>query len=98
MADLAKAVNLRTALHTRLTHRRPIHGGKGLNLHVVFDHRYARLHNFVLRSVVCLCEAEPVASHHHAILQRHTVADAAKLAHGNMRMCSEVIPNGTTLI
>jgi hypothetical protein len=63
-----------------------IHRSQALDFHIVFDHGHAGLHDLVMRSIGAFGEAESVAADHHAVLQDHAIADAAKFAHRGVRM------------
>ncbi len=63
--------------HAGLAHGGAIDRGQALNLDVVLNDRDARLHDLVMRSVGPFGETEPIAAHHHAVLQDHAIADAA---------------------
>jgi hypothetical protein len=89
--DLHQAVDLGAALHAGLAHRGAIHRSQALNLHIVFNHRDARLNDLVMRSVGAFGKAEAVAAYHCTVLQNHAVAYAAKLADHGMGMKRHVV-------
>ena len=91
VADLHQAVDLRAALHARFAHGGAVDRGQALDLDIVFDHRDAGLHDFVVRAVGALGESEAIAADDHAVLQNHAMADAAELAHHGMGMRQEIV-------
>ena len=91
VADLHQAVDFGAALDAGFAHRGAVHRGEALDLHVVFDHGDAALHDLEMAAVGALGEAEAVAAHHHAILQSHPIADAAKFAHRGMRVRQKIV-------
>src|ERR1035438_1625844 len=87
----ALSVDFRAPFDARLAHRGAVDRGQRLNLHIVLENGHAGLHNLALRAVGAFGEAEAVAAHHHAVLQRHAMADAAEFAHRGMRMRQEIV-------
>src|ERR1043166_8595817 len=60
-----------------LAHRGPVDRRERLDFHVVLNHGDAALNNLAMRAIRALGEAESVAADDHAVLQRHTMPDAA---------------------
>src|ERR1043166_4307061 len=98
VTHLHEAVYLGAAAHARLAHRGPVDRRERLDFHVVLNHGDAALNNLAMRAIRALGEAESVAADDHAVLQRHTMPDAAVLAHHRMRVSVEMIADLRSLI
>ena len=78
--------------------RRAIDGSERLYLHVIFNHRHARLYDLEVRSFGSLGESKAIASHHHSVLQDHAIAHAAVFAHHGMRMSTKIVADLRALV
>ena len=79
VADQNQIVDLGAALDAGLPDGGAVHAGIGLHLDVIIQNNDSRLQRLAPTPVGQLGEAEPVGADHHAVLQEHTVADAAGL-------------------
>src|SRR5205085_249537 len=98
MSHLHQAIDLGAPLDARFSHRRAIDGSERLYLHVIFNHRHARLYDLEVRSFGSLGESKAIASHHHSVLQDHAIAHAAVFAHHGMRMSTKIVADLRALV
>src|ERR1700683_3011883 len=93
MAHLNKVVDLRATSDTRFADGCAVYHAVGLDLHIVLDHGYTGLANFVPMSVRLSREPIAVASKHDTILQKHAISNARAFAHCYMRVREKIISN-----
>src|SRR5262249_42627376 len=98
VTDLYQAIDLGAAFDARLAYGCAVDGGERLNLDVVFDHRDAALDDLFVRSIGALGESESVPPDDGAVLQRHTMTDAAEFANYSVRVREEIVADLGALI
>ena len=95
MADLHEVVDFRAAADTRFTDSGTVDRGIGCNFDVIFEHDDSGLDNFVIAAIVFLRISKPVGSDFCAVLKSDVIADNAELANADVRICLEVVADGS---
>src|ERR1700680_3675433 len=98
MSYMDQVVEFGSAADARFADRGAVHGGVGLDLDVVFDDGYARLHNLVPAPIGVARKPEAIRSDDGTVLQDHAVADATVFTHYGMRMSEEIVPDARAAI
>lgn len=96
VADLDEIVDLDAFAHAGFTNRSTVDGSVGPELHVIFKDNNAGLNDFVIASVFLLGISEAVGADSCPVLQCDVVADLRELAHRNMGIGLEVVPDSHT--
>src|SRR5258708_25391065 len=91
MTDLHQIVDLSSATHPRLADGAAIDTTVCLNLHIVLEHHDARLYDLVQALVGARRETVAVRTDDRAILQDHSITDAAVFAHYGVAVCQAIV-------
>jgi len=91
VADLHQVVNLDSTTDVGFADTGAVDAGVGLDFHIVFDHNWGGLRNFVPFAIVSLGKAEAVRADDDSVVQQDVIADAAVLANHGVRMGEEIV-------
>ena len=96
--NLHEVIDLRPASNTRFANAGAINTGIGLDFHIIFEHRRARLNNLVPFALAIFRKPEAVSADDYAVLKNHVASQNTVLPHDGMGMREEVVPDSSSRV